>query len=116
MSPSALKSKLGYRPDAATAYLEEIRQNTRFKKWLFGHYHDNRNVYYITPEFTVLHWLNVYVSRDARTWAAIHTTPAVLQAAHRPASTAMEETVAAIINPVTEAAIIEARMPLNFNC
>ena len=52
------------------------------------------------------------VSRDARTWAAIHTTPAVLQAAHRPASTAMEETVAAIINPVTEAAIIEARMPL----
>ena len=33
-----------YRPDIATAYLEEIRQNTRFKKWFFGHYHDNRNV------------------------------------------------------------------------
>ncbi len=33
-----------YRPDAATAYLEEIRQNVRFKKWFFGHYHDNRNV------------------------------------------------------------------------
>ena len=33
-----------YRPDIATAYLEEIRQNTRFQKWFFGHYHDNRNV------------------------------------------------------------------------
>ena len=59
-STQILLGGAGYRPDAATAYLEEIRQNTRFKKWLFGHYHDNRNVYYITPEFTVLHWLNVY--------------------------------------------------------
>ena len=33
-----------YRPDTLTAYLEEIRQNTSFRKWFFGHYHDNRNV------------------------------------------------------------------------
>jgi DNA repair exonuclease SbcCD nuclease subunit len=33
-----------YKPDILTAYLEEIKQNTRFKKWFFGHYHDNRNV------------------------------------------------------------------------
>jgi DNA repair exonuclease SbcCD nuclease subunit len=33
-----------YKPDILTTYLEEIKQNTRFKKWFFGHYHDNRNV------------------------------------------------------------------------
>ncbi len=33
-----------YKPDFLTAYLEEIRQNTCFKKWFFGHYHDSRNV------------------------------------------------------------------------
>lgn len=33
-----------YKPDILTDYLEEIRQNTSFKKWFFGHYHDNRNV------------------------------------------------------------------------
>lgn len=33
-----------YTPDIETTYLEEIRQNVRFKKWFFGHYHDNRNV------------------------------------------------------------------------
>lgn len=33
-----------YTPDALTVYLEEIRQNVKFKKWFFGHYHDNRNV------------------------------------------------------------------------
>lgn len=33
-----------YALNAETAYLEEIKQNTRFKKWFFGHYHDNRNV------------------------------------------------------------------------
>lgn len=34
----------GYKPDSETKYLEEIRQNTKFKKWFFGHYHDNKNV------------------------------------------------------------------------
>ncbi len=43
-STQILLGGAGYRPDVATAYLEEIRQNTRFKKWFFGHYHDNRNV------------------------------------------------------------------------
>jgi hypothetical protein len=33
-----------YKPDILTTYLEKIRQSTRFKKWFFGHYHDNRNV------------------------------------------------------------------------
>ena len=33
-----------YTPDIETAYLEEIRQKVKFKKWFFGHYHDNRNV------------------------------------------------------------------------
>ena len=33
-----------YKSDIETAYLEEIRQNIKFKKWFFGHYHDNRNV------------------------------------------------------------------------
>lgn len=33
-----------FKPDAATTYFEEIKQNTKFKKWFFGHYHDNRNI------------------------------------------------------------------------
>ena len=33
-----------YKPDILTDYLEEIRQRTSFRKWFFGHYHDNRNV------------------------------------------------------------------------
>ena len=30
--------------DYLNDYLEEIRQKCTFKKWFFGHYHDNRNV------------------------------------------------------------------------
>lgn len=33
-----------FKPDTLTTYLEEIRQKTTFKKWFFGHYHENRNV------------------------------------------------------------------------
>lgn len=33
-----------YTFDIETDYLEEIRQKTTFRKWFFGHYHDNRNV------------------------------------------------------------------------
>lgn len=33
-----------YRADYLNAYLEDIRQNVKFKKWFFGHYHDNNNV------------------------------------------------------------------------
>ena len=33
-----------HKPDILTQYLEKIRQTVRFKKWFFGHYHDNKNV------------------------------------------------------------------------
>lgn len=33
-----------FKSDVLTSYLEDIRQNVRFKKWFFGHYHDNKNV------------------------------------------------------------------------
>ncbi len=33
-----------YTSDIETDYLEEIRQKTKFRKWFFGHYHDNLNV------------------------------------------------------------------------
>lgn len=33
-----------FQPDRLTDYFEEIRQQVKFKKWFFGHYHDNRNV------------------------------------------------------------------------
>ena len=41
---AALISNGMYKPDLLTAYLEEIRETVKFKKWFFGHYHDNRNV------------------------------------------------------------------------
>ncbi len=43
-STQALLSHGAYKPDLLTDYLEEIRQSVRFRKWFFGHYHDNRNV------------------------------------------------------------------------
>lgn len=33
-----------YKQDILTSYLEEIKQTVQYKKWFFGHYHDNRNV------------------------------------------------------------------------
>jgi hypothetical protein len=43
-STQALLSHGVYKPDVLTDYLEEIRQTVKFRKWFFGHYHDNRNV------------------------------------------------------------------------
>jgi hypothetical protein len=43
-STVALLSRGLYKPDLLTDYLEKIRQTVKFKKWFFGHYHDNRNV------------------------------------------------------------------------
>ena len=43
-STAALISHGIYKPDLLTAYLETIRETVTFKKWFFGHYHDNRNV------------------------------------------------------------------------
>lgn len=45
-APTSVQNLLGgeYVPDALTDFLEEVRQTTRFDHWLFGHYHDNRNL------------------------------------------------------------------------
>ena len=43
-STQALAGGWLYQPDALTDYLEEIRQKCRYRRWFFGHYHDNRNV------------------------------------------------------------------------
>lgn len=43
-STAAMLSQGLYKPDILTDYFEEIRQNVKFQKWFFGHYHDNRNV------------------------------------------------------------------------
>lgn len=41
-STLALFSHGFYKCDELNRYLEEIRANTEFKKWFFGHYHDNQ--------------------------------------------------------------------------
>jgi predicted phosphodiesterase len=33
-----------YKPDRETDYLEFIKNYANYKKWFFGHYHDNRNI------------------------------------------------------------------------
>ncbi len=43
-STLALLSHGMYQQDKLNVYFEELRQNVEFKKWFFGHYHDNRNV------------------------------------------------------------------------
>lgn len=43
-STQMLIDELKLKPDIETDYLEEIKQTIQFKKWFFGHYHDNRNV------------------------------------------------------------------------
>lgn len=43
-STQALISHGAYKRDILTDYLEDIRQNTKFKRWFFGHYHDNKQV------------------------------------------------------------------------
>lgn len=43
-STQAVMSAGEFKPDILTDYFEEIKRKTRFKKWFFGHYHDNRNV------------------------------------------------------------------------
>lgn len=43
-STQALLSGGWYEPDELTDYLEEIRMRCQFKKWFFGHYHDDRAI------------------------------------------------------------------------
>ena len=33
-----------YTPNELTKYFQELRETVQFKKWFFGHYHDNRYV------------------------------------------------------------------------
>lgn len=33
-----------YQPDILTRYFEKIKQMCRYRKWFFGHYHDNVNI------------------------------------------------------------------------
>lgn len=43
-STAALIGQGAYETDSLTDYFEEIRTKLDFKKWFFGHYHDNRNI------------------------------------------------------------------------
>lgn len=45
--PSDILAAIGdgtYQPDYLTDYLAEIKQKISYKKWFFGHYHNNKNV------------------------------------------------------------------------
>ena len=44
LSTQAILGHGTYIRDYLNEYLEEIRQKCKFRKWFFGHYHDNRNV------------------------------------------------------------------------
>ena len=43
-STQALIGEGWYKRDYLNEYLEKIRISVQFKKWIFGHYHDNKNV------------------------------------------------------------------------
>lgn len=43
-STQALMSAGLFKADILTDYLEKIRINTDFKRWYFGHYHDNKAI------------------------------------------------------------------------
>ena len=43
-STKAVVSMGGFTPDELNRYLENIKQNATWKKWFFGHMHDNRNL------------------------------------------------------------------------
>lgn len=43
-SSQAILSGGKYKTDIATNYLEQIKRNVKYKKWFFGHYHDNKMV------------------------------------------------------------------------
>lgn len=41
---ASLISRGEYKPDILTAYFAAIAEDTKFTKWFFGHYHDNRQI------------------------------------------------------------------------
>ena len=52
--PTSIQTLLNpmYKNDILTDYLQEISEKCEFKKWFFGHYHDNRQ---INSQFTLLY-------------------------------------------------------------
>ena len=42
----AVQLSVDFKPDPITTYFEEIHQSVEYKRWLFGHYHDNIAVSY----------------------------------------------------------------------
>ena len=51
-SVQAILSGGRFKKDYLTDYLQEISEKCEFKKWFFGHYHDNRQV---NSQFTLLY-------------------------------------------------------------
>lgn len=43
-STLALFSHGTYKPDELNIYLDDVRAKTEFKRWFFGHYHDDRQI------------------------------------------------------------------------
>ena len=44
-APSSTQALLGFHDNnVLTKYLEEIRRKLNYKRWFFGHYHDNKQV------------------------------------------------------------------------
>lgn len=43
-STQALLGRGYYKTDVETNYFEGVKRNVKYKKWFFGHYHDNKNV------------------------------------------------------------------------
>lgn len=44
-APTSIQSALSggmYQPDSLTDFLEQVKENCRFRYWFFGHYHDNK--------------------------------------------------------------------------
>ena len=53
--PTNIQALLGggtYKKDYLTDYLQEISEKMEFKKWYFGHYHDNKQV---NPQYVLLY-------------------------------------------------------------
>ena len=44
MYPNSGMSNSEFASGRTTKYFEELRQTIKFKKWFFGHYHENKNV------------------------------------------------------------------------
>lgn len=46
-APTKVQEMIGrklFKPDRLTDYLQDVDEKLKYKKWFFGHYHDNCNV------------------------------------------------------------------------